>query len=136
MEGILLHTCPKLGHLRKGCTPARESTLRIVLFHYSVSSSDHSDMNSCVSAEQYSIRSSSSRASAVVRTEGPQRFEQTGLVQAIEFLPSQNRLVLNLIYVESLSFFEAATVLEIVEGRVHDLHDQAIGLLKRSSRTE
>jgi len=52
------------------------------------------------------------------------------LRSGIEKLPERERLMMSLYYVEELNIREIAAVLEVTEGRVSQLHGQALARLR------
>lgn len=55
--------------------------------------------------------------------------QRSALVKSIEALPTDQRLVLSLLYVEALSYQEIGIVLGSTESHVHILHAQGLTML-------
>ena len=57
--------------------------------------------------------------------------EQRALLRSgIDMLPEREKLMMSLYYVEELNIREIAVVLEVTEGRVSQLHGQALARLR------
>jgi RNA polymerase sigma factor for flagellar operon FliA len=58
------------------------------------------------------------------------------LVEAVKALPERERLVVSLYYVEQMTMKDIASILEVSETRVSQLHAQAVRRLRRTFLTE
>lgn len=90
-------------------------------------------MRSFTHAEHYSSLEHTPQGVVLLQRKPSRHIQHASMALAIETLPYLERLVLNLIYFEDLSFSETAAVMQQPENHLQCLHDQAMVSLALTS---
>lgn len=91
-------------------------------------------MRSFTQAEHYSSLEHTPEGVVLLQSKLSRRIQHASMALAIETLPYLQRLVLDLIYFEDLSFSETAAVMQQSENHIQCLHDQAMASLTSSAQ--